>query len=104
MLYLKSICKTKISQYITVIPLYTAPGYTAKLTNLLCMEFFSYIKPLIHPLYRHPPRIFYVQTRLLHRGKLIDTATKEASISDEADPVTTCWLADADIRPSTEQR
>ena len=36
--------------------------------------------------------IFYVQTRLLHRENESNTAIKEASISDEADPITTCWL------------
>ena len=59
-----------------VIPCYTTPGYTAKLAYrhkfTLCTEFFSYIKPLIHPLYRHPPRNFNVQTRLLHREKWIE--------------------------------
>ena len=49
----------------------TIPPNSLIATNLQCTEIFSYIKPLIHTLSRHPPHIFYVQTRLHHREKLI---------------------------------
>jgi len=56
--------------YVTTVKLYPAiPPNLLIATNLLSTEFFSYIKPLIHPLYRHPPHILYVQTRL-HQRKM----------------------------------
>jgi len=63
--------KTIWIQLYPVIPPPDIPPNLLISTNLLCTEFFSYIKPLIHSLYRYPPRIFYARTRLLHREKWI---------------------------------
>ena len=85
------ICQKMDIQLYPTIPPRDIPPNSLIAINLLCTEFFSSIKPLIHPFYRHPPRIFYVQTRLIHIEKNeSNTATKGASISDKADPVTTC--------------
>ena len=66
------------------------PCYTAKLGNWLYTEFFPFIKPLIHPLYRNPPHIFYVRTRPFLREKLIEYH-HQRSISDEADQSHAGW-------------
>ena len=59
------------------------------------MKFFVHdcIKPLIHPLYRHSPCIFDVQTRHFVERNELNTANKEASIIDNADLVTTGWYS-----------
>ena len=84
------ICQKMDIQLYPTIPPRDIPPNSLIAINLLCTEFFSYIKPLIPQLYRHLPHIFYVQTRLIHTENDSNTTTKEASISDEADPVTTC--------------
>jgi len=83
--------KLKLQLY-PAIPPPDIPPNSLIATNLLCTKFFSYIKPLIHPLYRHLPHIFmYEQDYFIEKNES-NTATKEASIRDKADPVTICWL------------
>ena len=63
--------KEHVQLYLAIPPPDILPNLLIS-TNLLSTEFLSYIKPLIHMLYRHPPHKLYVQTRLHHKEKWIE--------------------------------
>jgi len=95
-------CMEWITTVIPAIPPPDIPPNSLIVTNLFCMEFFSYIKPLIH-MFRHSPRIFYVQSRLIHRGKWIEYRHLR-SINQWWSRSRHNMLVDADTRSFKEQR
>ena len=94
--------KEHVQLYLAIPPPDILPNLLIS-TNLLSTEFLSYIKPLIHMLYRHPPHKLYVQTRLHHKEKWIEYR-HQSSISQWRNISHHNMMVDADMCPSTEQR
>ena len=98
---LKRVCLIFSIQLYPAVPPPDIPPNSLTAMSFLCMEFFSYIKPLIHPLYRHSPCI--VQTRLHHREKWIEYC-HQRSINQWQSRSRHNMLVVAETRLSTEQR